>query len=171
MKYIDAAIVRLKSKKTVNESDLSLVERILAKETDPKMAYIFALDLILVGIDTASSLIATIVIIRSVRVRSRESGSQLTYVIITKERNAQHVIERRNEIFIMNSRENARLICTDINGSVLNIISISDETGGAGKDSSGAVADLARSFRSAHDESSGSSGVHEGIYSRSVQVI
>lgn len=54
MKYIDAAIVRLKNKKVVDESDLSLVERILAKETDPKIAYIFALDLILVGIDTVS---------------------------------------------------------------------------------------------------------------------
>ncbi|KYN22783.1 hypothetical protein ALC57_04563 [Trachymyrmex cornetzi] len=53
MKYIDAAIVRLKNKNTVDESDLSLVEQILAKETDPKIAYIFALDLILVGIDTA----------------------------------------------------------------------------------------------------------------------
>jgi len=54
MKYMDAAIVRLKNKKIMNESDLSLVERILAKETDPKIAYIFALDLILVGIDTVS---------------------------------------------------------------------------------------------------------------------
>lgn len=54
MKYIDAAMVRLKSKRAANETDLSLVERILAKESDPKMAYIFALDLILVGIDTAS---------------------------------------------------------------------------------------------------------------------
>lgn len=54
MKYIDAAIVRLKNKKAVNESDLSLVERILANETDPKIAYTFALDLILVGIDTVS---------------------------------------------------------------------------------------------------------------------
>lgn len=54
MKYIDAAIVRLKDKKAVDESDLSLIERILAKEKNPKIAYIFALDLILVGIDTAS---------------------------------------------------------------------------------------------------------------------
>ena len=54
MKYIDAAIVRLKNKNAVDESDLSLIEQILAKETDPKIAYIFALDLILVGIDTAS---------------------------------------------------------------------------------------------------------------------
>ncbi|KAL6258762.1 hypothetical protein P5V15_010710 [Pogonomyrmex californicus] len=60
MKYIDAAIVRLKNKKAVDESDLSLVERILAKETDPKIAYIFALDLILVGIDTISMAVCSI---------------------------------------------------------------------------------------------------------------
>lgn len=52
MKHIDAAMVRLENKQDVAEKDLSLVERILAKETDPKMAYILALDLILVGIDT-----------------------------------------------------------------------------------------------------------------------
>lgn len=52
MKYIDAAIERLATKKAVNECDLSLIERILAKEADPKMAYVLALDLILVGIDT-----------------------------------------------------------------------------------------------------------------------
>lgn len=52
MKYIDAALVRLKNKKSINDEDLSLVERILAKENDPKIAYILALDLILVGIDT-----------------------------------------------------------------------------------------------------------------------
>ena len=54
MKHIDAAVERLKNKKVVDEMDLSLVERILAKETDTKMAYILALDLILVGIDTVS---------------------------------------------------------------------------------------------------------------------
>ena len=52
MKHIDAAILRLKEKKSVNENDLSLVERVLASETNPKTAYILALDLILVGIDT-----------------------------------------------------------------------------------------------------------------------
>ena len=61
MKYIDAAMERLKDKKSrgveVHESELSLVERILAKETNPKMAYILALDLILVGIDTVSVII------------------------------------------------------------------------------------------------------------------
>jgi len=53
MKYIDDAILRLKNKsQSVNENELSLVERILANEPDPKTAYILALDLILVGIDT-----------------------------------------------------------------------------------------------------------------------
>ena len=55
MKYIDAAVERLKTKRSVVESDLSLLERILAAEADPNTAYIFALDLILVGIDTVSS--------------------------------------------------------------------------------------------------------------------
>lgn len=52
MKYIDAATERLKKKKYTNEEDHSLVERILATEANPKVAYILALDLILVGIDT-----------------------------------------------------------------------------------------------------------------------
>lgn len=43
---------RLKTKEIQNEKDLSLIERILANEPDPKTAYILALDLILVGIDT-----------------------------------------------------------------------------------------------------------------------
>lgn len=51
-KYIDAAMERLKTKKVQDEKELSLVERILANEPDIKMAYILALDLILVGIDT-----------------------------------------------------------------------------------------------------------------------
>jgi hypothetical protein len=55
MKYIDAAMERLKTKQSLDERDLSLVERILAGESDPKTAYTLALDLILVGIDTVSS--------------------------------------------------------------------------------------------------------------------
>lgn len=43
---------RLKTKTVKDEKDLSLVERILANENDPKIATILALDLILVGIDT-----------------------------------------------------------------------------------------------------------------------
>ncbi|XP_011500803.1 PREDICTED: probable cytochrome P450 301a1, mitochondrial [Ceratosolen solmsi marchali] len=64
MKYIDAAMERLKEKKKngaeVHESELSLIERILAKESNPKMAYILALDLILVGIDTISMAVCSI---------------------------------------------------------------------------------------------------------------
>lgn len=46
---------RLKTKKVQDEKELSLVERILANEPDIKTAYILALDLILVGIDTVRS--------------------------------------------------------------------------------------------------------------------
>lgn len=53
MKYIDDAMLRLKNKShSLNENELSLVERILANESDPKTAYVLALDMILVGIDT-----------------------------------------------------------------------------------------------------------------------
>lgn len=45
---------RLKSKDIKNEKEMSLVERILINEPDPKTACILALDLILVGIDTVS---------------------------------------------------------------------------------------------------------------------
>lgn len=43
---------RLKTKTIKSENELSLIERILANEPDPKTAYVLALDLILVGIDT-----------------------------------------------------------------------------------------------------------------------
>lgn len=52
MRYIDEAMERLNRKTVKDEKDLSLVERILASEPDPKTAYKLALDLILVGIDT-----------------------------------------------------------------------------------------------------------------------
>ena len=54
MKYIDQALDRLKSKTLSNEEDLSLIERILISESDPNLACILALDLILVGIDTVT---------------------------------------------------------------------------------------------------------------------
>lgn len=61
MKYIDEAMERLRNKDPTNpHSELSLVERILANEPDPKMAYILALDLILVGIDTVSPIITSL---------------------------------------------------------------------------------------------------------------
>jgi cytochrome P450 len=59
-KHIDTAMERLKSKTVIDEHDLSLVERILANEPDPKTAYILALDLILVGIDTISMAVCSI---------------------------------------------------------------------------------------------------------------
>ncbi|KAF5302351.1 hypothetical protein FQA39_LY10390 [Lamprigera yunnana] len=59
-KYIDEAMVRLQNKTNQNENDLSLIERILAKEPNPKTATILALDLILVGIDTISMAVCSI---------------------------------------------------------------------------------------------------------------
>lgn len=55
MKYIDQAMERLKSKNVSSNDDLSLIERILSSESDPNLACILALDLILVGIDTVST--------------------------------------------------------------------------------------------------------------------
>ncbi|KAG7204438.1 hypothetical protein KM043_004875 [Ampulex compressa] len=72
MKHIDAAMERLKGKKSIDEADLSLVERILANETDPKMAYILALDLILVGIDTISMAVCSILYQLATRVEEQE---------------------------------------------------------------------------------------------------
>lgn len=60
MKYIDESIKRLKTKNVNNEKDLSLIERILITESDPNLAAILALDLILVGIDTISMAICSI---------------------------------------------------------------------------------------------------------------
>lgn len=56
-KYINEALERLKTKKYTSEDDLSLLERVLRSEGDPKIATIMALDLILVGIDTVRSTI------------------------------------------------------------------------------------------------------------------
>ncbi|XP_015127001.1 probable cytochrome P450 301a1, mitochondrial [Diachasma alloeum] len=71
-KHIDAALVRLKNKKSMNEADLSLVERILANEKDPKIAYILALDLILVGIDTISMAVCSILYQLATRTEEQE---------------------------------------------------------------------------------------------------
>nr|WET52686.1 cytochrome P450 [Phaedon brassicae] len=59
-KYIDEAMARLKTKEVKDEKDLSLVERILASEPNPRTATILALDLILVGIDTISMAVCSI---------------------------------------------------------------------------------------------------------------
>ncbi|KDR22802.1 putative cytochrome P450 301a1, mitochondrial [Zootermopsis nevadensis] len=71
-KYIDAAMERLKTKENVDDQDLSLVERILAGESDPKTAYILALDFILVGIDTISMAVCSILYQLSTRPEEQE---------------------------------------------------------------------------------------------------
>ncbi|XP_044254761.1 probable cytochrome P450 301a1, mitochondrial [Tribolium madens] len=76
MKHIDAAMERLKSKTVLDEKDLSLVERILANEPDPKTAYILALDLILVGIDTISMAVCSILYQLATRPEQQEKMYQ-----------------------------------------------------------------------------------------------
>lgn len=44
----------LKTKQATSDHDLSLLERVLKSEKDPKVACVMALDMILVGIDTVS---------------------------------------------------------------------------------------------------------------------
>ncbi|CAH1406869.1 unnamed protein product [Nezara viridula] len=58
MKYIQMALENLKKKD--NKQELSLLERILETEKDPKIACILALDLILVGIDTISMAVCSV---------------------------------------------------------------------------------------------------------------
>nr|XP_022909506.1 probable cytochrome P450 301a1, mitochondrial [Onthophagus taurus] len=59
-KYIDEAMDRLQKKTNKSDNELSLIERILADEPDKKTAYVLALDLIFVGIDTISMAVCSI---------------------------------------------------------------------------------------------------------------
>ncbi|XP_018568722.1 probable cytochrome P450 301a1, mitochondrial [Anoplophora glabripennis] len=76
MKHIDAAMEKLKTKTVLDEKELSLVERILANEPDPKTAYILALDLILVGIDTISMAVCSILYQLATRPEQQEKMYQ-----------------------------------------------------------------------------------------------
>uniref|UniRef100_A0A8D8LHC6 Probable cytochrome P450 301a1, mitochondrial n=1 Tax=Cacopsylla melanoneura TaxID=428564 RepID=A0A8D8LHC6_9HEMI len=76
MKYIDSAMERLKTKTNLNEHDMSLVERILLNEPDPKTAYVLALDLILVGIDTISMAVCSMLYQLATRPEEQEKLHQ-----------------------------------------------------------------------------------------------
>lgn len=55
MKHINIAMENLDMHSTIkNEENISIVERILRKTQNPKIAAVLALDLILVGVDTVS---------------------------------------------------------------------------------------------------------------------
>lgn len=56
MKYIEETMQGMSNKDYVNvkEEDVSIVERILIKTGNPKLAAVLALDLMLVGVDTVS---------------------------------------------------------------------------------------------------------------------
>lgn len=58
MKYIQHSMYQMKDKnyENVKEENISIVERILMKTGNPKMAAVLALDLFLVGVDTVSIL-------------------------------------------------------------------------------------------------------------------
>lgn len=53
MKHINIAMEKLDMNSTIkNEENIPIVERILRKTQNPKIAAVLALDLILVGVDT-----------------------------------------------------------------------------------------------------------------------
>lgn len=75
-KYINEALDRLKTKKVTSENDLSLLERVLRSEGDPKIATIMALDLILVGIDTISMAVCSILYQAATRLKQQEKMAE-----------------------------------------------------------------------------------------------
>ncbi|KAK4886796.1 hypothetical protein RN001_003067 [Aquatica leii] len=75
-KYIDEAMIRLQNKKNQDEKELSVIERILANEPNPKTATILALDLILVGIDTISMAVCSILYQLATRPEQQEKMYQ-----------------------------------------------------------------------------------------------
>jgi cytochrome P450 family 49 subfamily A len=54
MKYISQAMNRLNLEEGTKTDDMSIVEKIIHKTSDPKIAAVLALDLLLVGVDTVS---------------------------------------------------------------------------------------------------------------------
>lgn len=62
MKYITETMENMEHKNydNIKEEDISIVERILQKTGNPKLAAVLALDLLLVGVDTVCLIIYTI---------------------------------------------------------------------------------------------------------------
>lgn len=58
MKHIDIAIEKMETNKHIpkDEEHISIIERIVQKTGNPKIAAVLALDLFLVGVDTVSGL-------------------------------------------------------------------------------------------------------------------
>lgn len=52
MKYITEAVDRLSQEGTGTDEEMSIIEKIIKKTSDPKIAAVLALDLLLVGVDT-----------------------------------------------------------------------------------------------------------------------
>ncbi|RZF48557.1 hypothetical protein LSTR_LSTR011172 [Laodelphax striatellus] len=88
MKHIDKAQDRLQKKLDAGtpESEFSVVERILMSDPDPKLAYVLALDLILVGIDTISMAVCSVLYQLATRTDAQEKMyKELKKVLPTKD--------------------------------------------------------------------------------------
>lgn len=60
MKHINIAMENMKNNPHKDDESLSIIERILMKTGDPKIAAVLALDLFLVGVDTVCSIFLSI---------------------------------------------------------------------------------------------------------------
>ncbi|ENN80608.1 hypothetical protein YQE_02973, partial [Dendroctonus ponderosae] len=121
MKHIDAAMERLKMKTVKSEKDLSLVERILASEPDSKTACILALDLILVGIDTISMAVCSILYQLATRPEQQEKLYQELKRVLP-DKNAPLTSEKLNQMVFLKAfvKEVFRMYSTVIgNGRTL----------------------------------------------------
>lgn len=56
MQHIDNAIAGMDKDAVKNEEDISIIERIVRRTGNPKIAAVLALDLFLVGVDTVSEI-------------------------------------------------------------------------------------------------------------------
>jgi hypothetical protein len=55
MKYINQAMVRLKAMPEDSDRELTVLEKLLIRDPNPKTAVVMALDMMLAGIDTVTN--------------------------------------------------------------------------------------------------------------------
>ena len=58
MKYINQAAERLKNTPTDSDRELTVLEKLLARDSNPKTAMVMALDMFFAGIETVSQVVA-----------------------------------------------------------------------------------------------------------------
>ncbi|CAH1117306.1 unnamed protein product [Phaedon cochleariae] len=98
LKYINQSMDQMKDKNydNIKEEDISIVERILIKTGNPKLAAVLALDLLLVGVDTTSIAAASTIYQLS---RNPEKQEKLF-------RELQNILPKRNSKVDNNVQEN-----------------------------------------------------------------